>query len=464
MFHRLLRSTIVLGVLIAAYEAYTTFAVPLMEPELALETHHPLAADDHELANQAVTKYQRLLSVYFPKNHWTQTRPPKVIANSTEKAMLVFDAFKRRSGSGKNADGSPTTLVDIDQIVFLMFPTPPREGITPPRDAIILEAAQGAHLEFDEFRPEVGKIGQILRGEFPGPIRIHSDMKEPGPEDDLLVEVSDLVMNTKLLYTSQPNSPVRFRMGQNVGGGTDLEIRFLADDHFKANDPGLKIAGFDSLEIRRNVKMRLQLDTASLLPGGKAEGPGSHAGLGKEHHPSVQVTDTGTVQSTPSKPPVDVACSGPFTFDFVRYVASLDRDVKLVQANPNGPSDQLACSRLDIHFAPKVQPNALAQPVILNPGKRQQQELGRLEAVAVIAEGHPAVMTSPANNCAGCAVTGFKSPSKSSGYASAAGAMPCWSKAPMCYKHLSSITSTRRATKERLSACFVPPGPALCTT
>ena len=121
--------------------------------------------------------------------------------------------------------------MDIERIALLIFPTPPREGITPPQDAIILEAPQGAHLEFDDFRPEVGRIGQITRGEFPGPIRIHSDMNDPGPEDDLLIETADVQMNTKLMYTS---APVQFRMGKNVGGGQELEIRFLADDHVKA--------------------------------------------------------------------------------------------------------------------------------------------------------------------------------------------------------------------------------------
>ena len=75
-------------------------------------------------------------------------------------------------------------------------------------------------------------------------------------------------MNTKLMYT---RSPVQFRIGQNMGGGRELEIRFLADEHVKPNDPGLKIAGIDSLEIRRDVRMRLDLDTSSLLPGGKED-------------------------------------------------------------------------------------------------------------------------------------------------------------------------------------------------
>ena len=398
MLRRIIRSTIVFAVLVVAYEAYATLVVSLMEPPLAIRPHHEITANEKDGAIKSATKYQRLLSAYFPKTHWSQTSQPKVIANATEQAMLVFDDYKRHPGTSKNADGSPTTLVDIQQVTFLMFPTPPREGITPPRDAIIVESPQGAHLEFDEFRPEVGKIGQILRGDFPGPIHIHSDMKEPGPEDDLQVEVSDLAMNTKLLYTKEPNSPVRFRMGGNVGGGSELEIRFLADEHYKPSDAGLKIAGFDSLEIRHDVKMQLQMDSGALISGGK-DGAKSKAKKDQAAAgPTVQVVDVSTVKPAAEKPPVDVSCSGPFTFDFVRYVASFDHDVELVQANPKGPSDQLNCSRLDIHFAPKQVANPAAQPIVVDPGKRQNQDLGRLEAVAVVAEGHPAVMNSPSRS------------------------------------------------------------------
>lgn len=403
MVRRIVRSATVLGVLIAAYATYVTLAVPLMEPPLKLRARGttPSQAD----LIPTVTKYQRLLRAYFPADHWSQTQPPKVIGNSDERALLVFDEFKRRPGSGQNADGSPTTFVDIERIAFLMFPTPPREGITPPPDAIILEAPQGAHLEFNEFRPEVGKIGQIIRGDFPGPIRIRSDMKDPTPNDDLLIETADLQMNTKLMYTS---APVRFRMGENVGGGNELEIRFLADEHLKPGDPGLKIAGIDTLEIRRDVRMRVQMEVGGLLPGGKKDGPKTaqdkHGKDGEpaSSTPTVQVTDANKapepIAAAKPKTPVDVSCTGPFTFDFVRYVASLDHDVELRQINLNGPSDQLMCSRLDIHFAPKEPPAGVAAPVAVDPSKRQQHDLGNLEAVAIVAEGHPVVLTSPSRN------------------------------------------------------------------
>jgi hypothetical protein len=91
---------------------------------------------------------------------------------------------------------------------------------------------------------------------------------------------------------------------------------------------------------------------------------------------------------------MEVTCSGPFTFDFVRYVASLDRDVELRQIKTNGPADQMFCSQLDLYFAPKVTTTE-KQPVVVDPGKRQNRDLGRLQPSTIVAQGHPVVVTSP---------------------------------------------------------------------
>ncbi len=409
MFRRLLRSMLMLAMLIVAYQAYVLLAVPLMEPQIAIRRGAPVSESDREHGAQIVTKYQLLLSNYFPNDHWSQTRPPKVFASSNEQAMLVLDEYTRHEETRVNNERY--TQVDIARFALLVFPTPPREGITPPRDTIILEAPQGARLKFDDFRPELGRIGQITGGQFPGRITIHSDMHEPGPEDDLLVETADLRMNTKLLYSE---GPVRFRMGPNVGGGRELEISFLADEHVQPKDRGLKIAGIDSLEIRRDVRMRMQLETASLLPVGE-ESSGSHAPRGNpipsrsggdnaapatqsaaEVRPHAERGNELAKKEPPA--PVEVTCSGPFTFDFVRYVASLDRDVELRQINTNGPVDQLICSKLDIIFAPKTSVTAEPQAVIVDPGKRQQRDLGRLEPLAIVANGHPVIVNSPQRN------------------------------------------------------------------
>jgi hypothetical protein len=381
MVKRIFRSLAVFAALIAAYQAYVLLAVPLMDPPLAVKKGTTKPPFPRPADANPVTQYQLLLSNYFPKDHWSQTRPPKVFASSDEKAMLVLDDYKRYAETRVNDERF--TQVDISTFALLVFPTPPREGILPPRDAIILEAPQGAKLKFDDFRPELGRIGQITGGQFPGPIIIRSDMREPGPDDDLLVETADLRMNTKLLYSM---SPVRFRMGKNVGGGRELEISFLIDEHVQPKERRLKISGIDTLEIRRDVHMRMQLETASLLPGGDKQ-TGSRADGGNESGNAERRNEDSL--------PVEATCSGSFTFDFVRYVATLDRDVDLRQINANGPGDQLFCNKLDVYFASKPSPSAEPQPVIVDPSKRQQRDLGRLEPVAVEASGHPVVVNSP---------------------------------------------------------------------
>lgn len=379
MVGRITHSLIVFAAIFAAYQAYSLVAVPLIEPKLTMRSSGRPTRQDRQQGIQSLTKYQRLLANYFPPDHWSQRQPPKVIASSNEQAMLVMDDYERvvapRTDSPASAaeQAAPVaTQVTIKRFALLVFPTLPREGLTPPPDAIILEASQGATLQFDDFRPERGQIGQITRGLFPGHITIRSGMDEPGPEDDLFVETADLEMNTRLLYTSRP---VRFRLGSNVGGGHELELRFLPNEHLQPKDKGFAIAGIESLEIRRDVRLRLQLETESLLPG---------------------VGNSKVEKSGDANPPVEIMCNGPFRFDFLRYTASVDRDVLLRQLNPTGPSDQVTCNQLDIHFAPRAQAGGPSEPAIVDPVRRQHRDLGRLEPFAIVAAGHPVVVTSPA--------------------------------------------------------------------
>lgn len=376
MLKRIIRSLVAFAAIVVAYQAYVLLAVPWMEPPIVPRQQAPIPPPDIPGGNTSGTRYQRLLANYFPPDHWSQQRPPKVIAGSNQQAMLVLDDYKRHD------DGR----VDIARFALLMFPTPLRDDVDAPRDAVVLEAPQGAKLQFDEFRPERGVIGRITRGEFPGRITIRSDMREPGPDDDLLIETADLSMNTKLLYST---NPVRFRMGRNVGGGNELEIRFLDDEHGVPSDSGLKIAGIDALEIRRDVRARLFLESDSLLPGEEKDKKK------KEPSPSPSLQGRGTKNDDS---PVEVSCSGPFHFDFVRYVAGFDRDVEMRQIRADGPSDQLSAQQVDVHFAPRQEEGVAPETVVVDPSKRQQRDIGRLEPVAVVAQGHPVVVSSPMRN------------------------------------------------------------------
>jgi hypothetical protein len=357
--------------IVVAYQVYVLAAVPWIEPTLLVRppSEGTAAFSSGDPGGALVTRYQRLLAAYFPSNHWSQTRPPMVIENDTGSVMFVLDKYER-SDHGR---------VDLSHFALLIFPTPRQQLVTPPRDAIILEAPEGAELQFDKnFRLERGEIGSIERGDFPGKITIRSDMREPGPEDDLVIETTDLQMNSKLLYT--PNA-VRFRLGPNVGGGRELEIRLLEEETSKSK-AGLNIASIDSLEIRHDVRLRVLLNASSLLPGDKSE-------------PPTKLAAGDSPLGDRSKPPVEVTCTGPFHFDFIRYVASFDENVEVWQVNPEGPADQLSCDQLDLCFARKQDSKAPSDLTTLDTAGRQRADLRWLEPDRIIAQGYPVVIVSP---------------------------------------------------------------------
>jgi len=172
MLQRILHSTAMFVAIFVAYQAYVLAMVPWIEPPLSVRPSQHVDPEVVADAGASVSKYQRVIAAYFPTDHWSQTRPPKVIENETGSVMFVLDDYARRD------DGR----VDLSHFALLIFPTPRQQSPMPPRDAIILEAPQGAQLQFDKnFRPERGEIGAIQHGTFPGKISIRSDMREPGP-------------------------------------------------------------------------------------------------------------------------------------------------------------------------------------------------------------------------------------------------------------------------------------------
>jgi hypothetical protein len=190
MFVKLARSLIAFGVVFVAYQVYALAVVPLLEP-----TRVTRSASQGGLINPArnpVEKSQQVLASYFPLDHWSLKGRPIVIESG--QVMLVLDDFQR-DDRGR---------VDLTRCVVLIFPTMRQQGGQPPRDAVIIEAPQGAKLLFDQdFNPSRGRIGKIVQGLFPGRIVVRSDMRQPGPEDDLLIETSDLQISESLVFTHE---------------------------------------------------------------------------------------------------------------------------------------------------------------------------------------------------------------------------------------------------------------------
>src|SRR5690606_9101451 len=182
----------------------------------------------------------------FPSGHWTLGSPPPKIVRQ-QQIMVVLSDYKRTD------DGR----VEFEKCALLLLPKTWTIGSPPPRDAVIIEAPGGAHMQFDEdFRPSHGQMGRIVSGSLPGPVTIRSDMKQPGPDDDLYIATTDLELNETLIRTE---ARVEARMGKNRLEGTRMDIRLSRDEHIAR---GPAINGAQCLQIDRNVRERLGVGAA----------------------------------------------------------------------------------------------------------------------------------------------------------------------------------------------------------
>lgn len=357
---KILRTLLTFAAVVVAFQVYVLLAVPYLEPMLEVREQRGSTAKERAGGRKLGDKYQRLLAAYFPVDHWTQKRAPKVIKNGP--GMLVLDEYKQHDGNH----------IELTRCALLFFPTPLQDGMNPPSDAIVVEAPEGASILFDDdFNPAGGELGKIVGGQLNGLVTIRSEMKQAGPEDDLFVQTSNLRLNGDRLET--PDA-VQFRLGPNQGQGTRLQIRLLSDED-GSSSTGIQFSGIRSLSVLENVECRFAMD-AGLLTDSRA----------KPEKPNGQN----------SGEPIQIRCTGPFEFQLLGdekdYVATFNDNVEVWQFNPTGTSDQMVCNRLSLEFLPEYAAG-VDQP--LDVSRRQRAEFGRLEPYLLEAVGEPVIMMSP---------------------------------------------------------------------
>ena len=323
MLTRLTHAAVAFAITVAVYQAYVVLAVPFIEPTFVEQQTKQLV--DSELAppvRQAPHKHRELLAGYFPVGHWTLAQPPKTF--ETDNAMIVLDDYQ------PNDEGQ----VRVNKCVILFFPRTRVRGEPPPRDAVVLEAPHGAVLQMDEaVGPALGGMGRIQWGRLVGDIVVRSDMRDPGPEDDLLLTTRDVYMNEDLIRTDEK---VEMQLGSHWGRGRVMEIRLVAVERGRASVGGPQIGGIDSLEILHEVRGQLAVGNVELFGQGSGQ----------------------------AGPPVKVASQGRFRFDFPNSMASFVDQVQVVQEYADGQRDQLFCEELNLYFAgePKLLPDAPNRP------------------------------------------------------------------------------------------------------
>ncbi len=314
MLTRLTHAAITFAATVVVYQMYVLAVVPFVDPSSASAAPSQIASpQERAKARQAVHKHRELLAAYFPPGHWTLASPP--ITFETGKAMFVLDDYQ------PNDNGQ----VRVKKCAILFFPRERVLSEPPPRDAIVLEAPHGAVLQMDGgLRSGLGGFGRMQWGKLMGEIFVRSDMREPGPEDDLLLTTRDLYLNEDLIRT---DAQVDMRLGPHRGRGRVLEIRLVAIERAQSRESGPSLGGIDSLEILREVEAQFSPGKMQLFGESKQEGPSK------------------------ASPPVKVTSKGPFRFDFAHQVASFSKQVKLTQVHPEGQIDQLLSEKLNFYFS-----------------------------------------------------------------------------------------------------------------
>ena len=232
MLTRLTHAAIAFALTVVVYQAYVIFAVPFIEPGAQNKAaQQQLELDQLRVERKATHKHRNLLPAYFAAGHWKLHAPPKRF--EAERMMVVLDDY-HPGNDGK---------VRVQKCVLIFFPRPRVQGAAAPRDAIVLEAPHGAVLQMDTpGLPGLSGMGRIQQGKLIGDIVVRSDMRAPGPEDDLLITTRDVTLNEDMIRT---DDKVEMQLGPHWGRGRVMEIRLVAVERAPVSSGGRQLGRND---------------------------------------------------------------------------------------------------------------------------------------------------------------------------------------------------------------------------
>jgi lipopolysaccharide export system protein LptA len=366
---------------VVAYWMYALIAVPLIEPRVRrLESDVVVRPEDGQ---DEVERQLRALQGLFSAG-W-DLKNAKILQSDQVK-LLIYDYTSL--GNGK---------VEIRPCAMIYTPSDPAIGEEERlRQAVVLEAPEGAVLQFDQpFELSRAKIGRLVNGRLKGRITIHSDSKRPGPEDDLVIVTREVDISDQCVSTPYE---VEFRYGPNYGRGRQLFVKLLPGDSGGGlQQHGPNIAGIEFFQITQLDKLHLDFSDKSLLPVRKTPAtaaappalaaPPAPAGTPAPAEPMGPMGQMGQMDG-----PIEVSCQGPFRFSPVQQIITFEDQVDVLRLQPNQTCDSLSCELLEIFLAKsrsavgeKAASKKVAAGLDLQPRRLQ-------------ATGRPVVLRAPSQN------------------------------------------------------------------
>lgn len=310
----LMKYAAALAATLGAFVVYDFAVVPWIEPPARIAQRpeiDPLPYYPRTEASES--DLQRL----FDADAWERGNP-KILR--TDQGVLLFLDYQTQDDG--RLDLKPVTLI-----------VPLSRSSGEPSRQIVLQAPDGAELQFDGSLTIAGQSGRLVGGKLRGAITVWSPESRAGAGDDLWAKTENVRIQPDRIETT---SSVEFRFGEHYGSGRHLLVG-LAPQSGSAETQRFGVGTARSIELVHVDKVRL------LMPGRR--------GLLGSAPKSTAAADPQRIRPPSQKTPVDLTCQGSFQFDLQEYVASFEKQVNLVRLDPTGLRDQLSCDFLAIHFA-----------------------------------------------------------------------------------------------------------------
>ncbi len=314
--HHSVRYFASLAVAILCYFAYLLLIVPYVEGEPSL------VRSNREIHAGHADPKQDILNL-FPPNAW-ELQPCNVL--ETQQGKLLFQNHKRLEDG--RVEITPLTLVigsgSADEQPF------------------VIQAEEGAILEFDKPFSFAGGIGNIEQGILQGRVRIYRLSSDLLRDDSIEIETYNVQLSTERIFTL---SDVAFRMGASHGRGrklsVDLHQKSLVGEKPQFPVKKLELAEVDYVHIDREpTQPRDMFDPLNA----------SHQGIFRtsESETGPRSSALGLAGSQSSQfSSIDITCASGFQLDLENLVASFKDDVRVFDGTG---SNQLTCDQLWIYF------------------------------------------------------------------------------------------------------------------
>ena len=302
------------------FALYRFTLAPMVEPRVEVSSAMPADEDD---SKPRPTTFNNLepFQLLFPEGSWERDRP--IILESDGAKFLLSDYENLRDGR-----------VRLSRCSIIFLPDGEVDFASPQKRLVIMQAPEGAVLEFDKPIDLASfKVGRLIGGQLNGRVEIRGTPSKPGANDALHVLTRDVQTNEERLWTPHP---VTAQLGPHQLNGTEMNIRWLPAASNGLKRKGPSVGGIESLELVRDVRMLLQPGTGGLLPGDRAAEPVS-------------------AKPAEPQPPIDVRCAGSFEFLLLDRYATFEEQVTVLRMFPNGVTDRLTGDLLKIDFQARAE-------------------------------------------------------------------------------------------------------------